>query len=93
MGSEPSFLAELLREHPVGPALQVVGFIGLGVLWFNIDPTVVASPFLKVVWFIAFVSLGVGMLLTHKHAFKIQRRRQTRASARSASPWDPPSGV
>jgi len=91
MSNESPFLVELLRSHPWGPALQVVGFIGLGVLWFNIDPTEVASPFMKVVWFIAFVALAVGMHLTHKHAFRLQRERDARTSARSPAPWDSPS--
>jgi len=30
MSNESPFLVELLRSHPWGPALQVVGFIGLG---------------------------------------------------------------
>jgi len=92
MGTEPSLLVKLLRKHPLGPLLQFVGLVGLVVLWLNIDPTKVASPFLKVVWFVAFISIALGMHLTHKHSFRLLRQRQAQASARLPSPWDSPSG-
>jgi hypothetical protein len=88
MKSEPSFLVELLRRHPVGPALQIGGLIALGILWFNFRPGVPTGNALKVAGLVGAVALGFGMSLTHKHAFKLQTERRERNASRVAAPWD-----
>jgi hypothetical protein len=87
MESEPPFLVELLRRHPAGPLLYLIGFAALGVLWFNFEPGVPTSAVVKVAGLIGILALGIGMPLTHKHAFRLQAERQQRRVTRSESPW------
>ena len=88
MQSEPSFFVELLQKHPAGPALQVVGLVALGILWFLFEPGQPTPAAAKVVGLIGVLALGVGMSLTHKHSFRLQVQRRERRAARSDAPWD-----
>ena len=88
MESEPSFLVELLRRHPAGPLLYLIGFAALGVLWFNFEPGVPTSAAAKLAGLVGVLALGVGMPLTHKYAFRLRVERQQRRVARSESPWE-----
>jgi hypothetical protein len=88
MEVEPSFLVELLRRHPTGPALQIVGLAALGVLWFYLAPGVPTSVGLKFAGLSGAIALTYGMWLTQRDSLKLQAERRSRSVARSASPWD-----
>jgi hypothetical protein len=86
MSAESSFLSELLRTEPLGPALQVVGLVCVAIIFMLIDENRPASSLMKAVWGVAFVSMVVGMYRTHRAATALQAKRR----ARSPAPWDPP---
>jgi hypothetical protein len=88
MSREPSLLVELIRRHPVGPTLYLLGFLGLGILWFNFEPGTPTSGVVKIIGLLGIAALAVGMPIAHRHAFRLQLERRARKSARSPSPWD-----
>jgi hypothetical protein len=88
MKGEPSFLVELLRRHPAGPVLQIVGLAALGVLWFNFAPGVPMSVELKLAGLGGVIALACGMWLTHRDSLRLQAERRGRSAARTGSPWD-----
>jgi hypothetical protein len=90
VSQEPSLLIELIRRHPVGPVLYLVGLVALGILWLNFEPGIPTSGLVKVIGLFGIAALAVGMPLAHKHAFKLQSERRARQSARASSPWDSP---
>ena len=90
MSREPSLLVEKFRRHPAGPILYLVGFVALGILWFNFEPGTAIPGIVKVIGLVGILALAVGMPLTHRHAIKLQSERRARVSARSSSPCDSP---
>jgi hypothetical protein len=88
MAGRPHFISELVRRAPLGPALQLIGVIALIYIWFKLKPGVVSDPSFKVVAIIGFLAFSIGLPLTHRAAFRLQRERQARDAARTSAPWD-----
>jgi hypothetical protein len=88
MADRPHFISELFRRAPLGPVLQLIGVAALAYVWFNLVPGAVSDPSIRVAAIISFLAFAVGLPLTHRAAFRLQRERRAQDSARSSAPWE-----
>ena len=88
MSDRPNFISELVRRAPLGPALQLVGVIALAYIWLRLKPGVASDPSFKFVAILGILAFAVGLPLTHRASFRLQRERQARDAARTSAPWD-----
>ena len=89
MPERPSFIVELFRRSPAGLLLYLVALAALAFVWysFEVDPTVAHD--LRVWAVVVLVaSLLIGMPLTYRAAFRLQRERMAQDAARTAAPWE-----
>ena len=89
MPERPPIIVEVFRRSPLGPSLEIVAFVAFAFLWYSFEDSASVPHSLKVgVFFIGFTSLAIGMHLTQKAVFQLQRERRAQDSARSSAPWD-----
>ena len=88
MADRPHFISELVRRAPLGPALQLVGVVSLAYIWLKLEPGVASDPSFRAVATVGFLAFAIGLPLTHRAAFRLQRERQARDAARTSAPRD-----
>ena len=88
MTERPHFIVELWKRQPLGLLLQGFAFLALGAICYVVEAEVETGVWPHRLGLVAVPALAVGMILTHRAAFRLQKERNAEKSTRSPAPWD-----